>query len=88
MNSCIFFNFFRHSQWNRICLTLNQSKMKKAAIIALFALATSVSVFAGGAKKISKGKEKANTECCEKSKGNGTEKQSCCDKQPCCSKKG
>jgi hypothetical protein len=40
--------------------------MKKGAIIALIALATSVAVYAGNGKK--KSKHKAKTECCDKTK--------------------
>lgn len=40
--------------------------MKKGAIIALIALATSAAVYAGNGNKKSKQKAKAKTECCDK----------------------
>ncbi len=64
--------------------------MKKGAFIALLALATSLSVYAdGGGKKAGKvKKQKAKTECCEKTKCSEEQKPNCCDKQPtCCTKK-
>jgi len=54
--------------------------MKKGAIIALLALATSTAVFAGSTVKKSKHKVKAKTECCVKS---NYCPPSCCDKKKC-----
>lgn len=42
--------------------------MKKGAIIALIALATSAAVYAGNGNKKSKQKAKTKTECCNKTK--------------------
>jgi hypothetical protein len=55
--------------------------MKKTFVIAMLALATSAAVYGGSTKKKDKPKEKAKTECCDKSQ--------CCPKPPagCCSKK-
>lgn len=60
--------------------------MKKGAIIALIALATSVVAFAGDGEKKDKAKQKAKTECCEKSKccpTNTTPTSDSCDKKKC-----
>lgn len=60
--------------------------MKKGAIIALIALATSVVAFAGNGKKKDKAKQKAKTECCDKTKccpTGTTPTTSCCDKKKC-----
>ena len=58
--------------------------MKKGAIIALIALATSVAVYAESGGEKNKTKNKAKTECCEK-------KATCCPTgtatQKCCAKK-
>ncbi|MBC6109869.1 hypothetical protein ACFOG5_08170 [Pedobacter fastidiosus] len=57
--------------------------MRKATIIALLALATSFSVYAGGDEKKAKIKEKAKTECCNKSSCCPTTKATpkCCEKK-------
>lgn len=60
--------------------------MKKKAIIALLALATSATVFAGNEKKKDKVKQKAKTECCNKTKccpKGSTPTTSCCSKKKC-----
>jgi len=53
--------------------------MKKGAIIAFVALATSLAVYAGVGNN--KTNEKAKTECCDKSSccPNGTSNDDCCD---------
>ena len=64
--------------------------MKKGALIALLAFATSLAVYAEGGHKNKKAKkEKAKTECCKKSKCSEEEKTKCCPVQPtCCTDKG
>lgn len=56
--------------------------MKKGALIALLALATSVAVYAEGGKKKKAKKEKAKIECCSKSKCSNDENPNCCLGQP------
>ena len=53
--------------------------MKKGAIIAVVALATSLAVYAGVGNN--KTNEKAKTECCDKSNccPNGTSNDDCCE---------
>ncbi|GEM_PF-2999878 len=60
--------------------------MKKTALIAALALATSLTVFAaGGGKKGGKAKkQKAKTECCERSKCTPGETPVCGDKKTSC----
>lgn len=59
--------------------------MKKGAILALLALATSVAVYADGGKNRKKAKkEKAKTECCKKTKCSEEEKAKCSIVLPLC----
>ena len=51
--------------------------MKKGAMIALIALATSAAVYAGNGNKKAKQKAKAKTECCDKTKCCPTETKTC-----------
>lgn len=53
--------------------------MKKGAIIAFVALASSLAVYAGAGNHNST--QKAKTECCDKSSccSNGTSNDDCCD---------
>jgi hypothetical protein len=54
--------------------------MKKAALIAMLALAASLSVAAEGGKRSKSKKQKAKVECCEKEKCSNPPPSCCGDK--------